>query len=98
MDTKELIIHLIKEDMRFNQFTAALRKAGIEAYCFDLDLTSIVAELMNQEMSNIWIGMYVMELCNSEGLPIKPLGENLNRPAEKCYYKMLNFEEDEMII
>jgi len=44
--TGHIIIELIKEDMRFNHFMAALRVLGIEMYDFNLDLMSIVAKLM----------------------------------------------------
>ena len=91
MNTKEEVVHLIKEDMRYNQYIAALRNLGIELYRFDLDLTSLVAKLMGHEMTNEWIELYVMELYKSESLPIKPLGENLYRLAEECYLKLLNF-------
>jgi len=93
MNNKELIIHLIKEDMRFNQYLAALRKLGIEAYGFDMDLTSLVAALMKQEMTNDWLAFYVLKLCNTESLPIKPLGMNLYRLAEDCYNSLLDYKE-----
>jgi len=94
MNTKEIVIHLIKEDMRFNQYIAALRKLGIEAYCFDLDLTSLIAKLMGHEMTNEWIGHYVLELLKTESLPVKPLGNNLYRLAEECYNSLLKFKND----
>ena len=61
MDKSEIIIEVIKQDMRFNQFIAALRKLDIEVY-FDLDLISTVAELLEINMTDSWMELYVTEL------------------------------------
>ncbi|MBN1118063.1 MAG: hypothetical protein JXA77_12705 [Bacteroidales bacterium] len=94
MEDRIDIIELIKEDMRFNQFIAALRKLGIEVYEFDLDLMSIVAKLMKisyDAMTDSWMELYVTELSKSECLPIEPLGKNLYSLAEECYETLKNF-------
>jgi hypothetical protein len=95
-DYKVVIIEIIRQDMRFNQYIFALRKLGIEVYDFDLDLMSIVAMLMNigeEDMTDAWMELYVMELSNSEQIPIEALGKNLYPLAEACYYSLLNFNE-----
>jgi hypothetical protein len=95
-DHKVAIIEIIRQDMRFNQYIFALRKLGIEVYDFDLDLMSIVAKLMNigeEDMTDAWMELYVMELSTSEQIPIEPLGKNLYPLAEACYYSLLNFNE-----
>lgn len=93
MDTKTIIIELIKEDMRFNQFIAALRKLDIEVY-FDLDLMSAIANLMGirkEDMTDSWMELYVTELSKCESFPIEPLGKNLYPLAEECYETLKNF-------
>jgi hypothetical protein len=93
-DHKVVIIEIIKQDMRFSQYIYALRKLGIEVYDFDLDLMSIVAKLMNigeEDMTDAWMELYVMELGKCEHFPIEALGKNIYPLAEKCYYALLNF-------
>ncbi len=83
-----VIIEIIREDMRFNQYISALRKLGIEVYEFDLDLMSIVAKLMGisyEDMTDTWMELYVTELSKCESVPMEPLGKNLYSLAEECY-------------
>lgn len=94
MNMKEIIIPVIIEDMRFNQYISALWKLGIEVYGFDLDLMSVVADLMNiqrEDMTDSWMELYVTELSKSRNLPIEPLGKNLYSLAEECYESLKNF-------
>ena len=91
---KEIIIPVIIEDMRFNQYISALRKLGIEVYGFDLDLMSIVADLMairREDMTDSWMELYVTELSKCESLPIESLGKNLYLLAEECYETLKSF-------
>jgi len=93
MEIKEVVIKLIREDMRYNQYMALLRKLGIEVYFSDLELSGIVADLMGQEMTCQWIELYFEQLSVSELLPIKPLGKNLEKPAEECYDLLQKFKK-----
>jgi hypothetical protein len=98
---KEIIIPVIIEDMRFNQYISALRKLGIEVYEFDLDLMSIVAKLMGfnyEDMTDSWMELYVTELSKCENVPMEPLGKNLYSLAEECYesLKKFNFLNDDV--
>ena len=94
LNQKEIIIEIVVQDMRFNQFIAALRKLGIKVYDFDLDLMSIVADLMaiqSKDMTDSWMELYVSELSKCENIPIEPLGKNLCSLAEECYKSFKNF-------
>lgn len=94
MHNKDAVIEIIVQNMRFNQYLAALRKLGIEVYDFDLDIMSIVAKLMNikdEEMTDSWMELYVTELSKSERLPIELLGKNLYSLAKECYETLKNF-------
>ena len=96
MKTKKLIIHLIKEDMRFNQYIAALRRLGIEIHTFDLDLMSIIARLMKVEgIPDAWMDLYVTQLSKSTDVPYEPMGKNLYPLAKECYYSLLNFKTND---
>jgi hypothetical protein len=91
----EIIIEIIKQDMRYNQYIAALRKLGIEIYDFDLDLLSIVAKLMkvkDEDMTDSWMELYVTKLSKCENLSIESLGNNLYPLAEESYNALLNFK------
>jgi hypothetical protein len=94
MENRIIVIEIIRQDMRFNQYIYALRKLGIEVYDFDLDLMSIVARLMNieeEDITDAWMELYVKELSKSENVSIEALGKNLYPLAEACYKSLLNF-------
>ena len=88
MQLKPIIISLLLEDLRFNQYIYALRKLGIEVYHFDLDLMGIVAKLMElteEEFNDSWMELYVSEVSKCENLPVEPMGKNLQELAEESY-------------
>ena len=89
----QVIIEILKQEMRFNQYIFALRKLGIEVYNFELDFVSIVAKLMNvRDMTDAWMELYVTEISKCESIPIEPLGKNLYPLAEKCYHSLVDFK------
>ena len=95
MKRKSIIIELIKQDLHFNQYLAALRNLGIELHTFDLNLMSLVARLMGRKKDDLpddWMDLYVIHLSRSKDIPYDPLGKNLNALARECYYALLNFE------
>ncbi len=98
MNTKEIIISIIQEEMRIRQYVFALRKLGIEFSDFELDLMSVVSKLMQVNMTDAWMELYVTELNKCEYLTIEPFGKNLKPLAEVCYHTLLNFEnhDDDM--
>ena len=94
MDKSEIIIEVIKQDMRFNQFIVALRKLDVEVH-FDLDLMSIVAELIGinkENMTDSWMELYVTKLSKCENVQIEPLGKNLYLLAQECYEALKSFD------
>ena len=100
MDNKDIAISVIVQDMRFNQYHSALRKLGIEAYDFELELMGIVASLIgktNEGISDEWMELYVTEICKSEAVMIEPLGRNLFSLAEQCYNSLMNFNDDDNV-
>jgi hypothetical protein len=95
MDKKEIIIEVIKQDMRYNQYIAALRRLGIEVYEFELDFVGIVLKLLEiKECPDSWLELYVSFISRGEDCEISPSGNNLYQLAEECYcaLKGYNFE------
>ena len=96
INQKDIIVEIIVQDMRFNQYIAALRKLDIEVY-FDLDLMTVVANLMGinkENMTDSWMELYVTELSKCENVSIEPLGKNLYPLAEECYEALKAFDFD----
>ena len=93
-DKSEVIVEIIRQDMRINQYLSALRKLGIEIYNLDIDLTHIVARLMNldnEKITDSWIELYTTKLMECKRLPLKSLGQNLYPLAKECYNALLEF-------
>jgi hypothetical protein len=62
MQSKHIILELIRQDMRYNQFIGLLNNIGIEIYDFQLELMEIVAQLIDLEEDEItddWMDLYV---------------------------------------
>jgi hypothetical protein len=91
MNTKELVISIIQQEMRIKQYVIALRKLGIEFAHFEPDLMHVVSVLMHVNASDEWMELYVSELNKCEYLSIEPHGRNLKPLAEVCYYTLLGF-------
>lgn len=95
MNKKEIIIELIVQDLRYNQYTAALRKLGIEIYGFELDFVTIIMKLMGiQECPDEWLDLYVSFLGRCEEIDTIPLGKNLYPLAEECYNVLIKMGID----
>lgn len=90
MHNKAIIIEVIKQDMRFNQYLAALQKLGIYVDDAVPDFLTIVAMLMGYtDFSDEWSELYVKLIGRSEAYEIVPLGNNLYELAEACYEALL---------
>lgn len=95
MNNKEIIIELIVQDLRYNQYTAALRKLGIEIYSFELDFVTITMKLLGiQECTDEWLELYVSFLNRCEEFDMIPLGKNLYPLAEECYNALIKIGMD----
>ncbi len=95
METKEIIIELIKQDMYFNQYLESLRKLGIEIFDYQLELMEVIVKLMQkpeEEITDEWIDMYVTEINKCKDVPIAPRGENLYPLAEKSYRELMKYK------
>lgn len=93
MENKKITTEVIKQDLMYNQYLAALKKLGIEIHGFELDLVSVVAKLMGlQEYPDAWIELYAGYLSRSSEFELVPLGHNLYPLAEECYNALNNFK------
>jgi hypothetical protein len=87
-----IVIELIKQDMRFHQYLSSLRNSGIDTSTFELDLMGIVAILMKakgETLPDAWMELYAVELHKSQNFSIEALGNNLYPLAEECYYLLV---------
>lgn len=93
MEIKVIIVEVIKQDMRYNQYISALRNLGIEVYEFEIDFFGIVTKLMERkEFPDSWIELYVSYISRSADYEIVPLGNNLYPLAEECYNALRRFD------
>ena len=91
---KEVIINIIVQDMRLNQYKNRLKKLGIEVYGYDPDFIGIVAKLMElpDEMFNDnWVDLYAKWISKCDRLTIMPDCKNLQPLAQNCYTALLKF-------
>jgi hypothetical protein len=95
METKEIIIELIKQDMYFNQYIEALSNLGIEIHDYQLELMEVIVKLMNKteaEITDEWVEKYVLEIEKSKHVPITERGQNLYPLAKESYRELLHFK------
>lgn len=88
---KELIIHLIVQDMRHFQLITRLEKAGFDSDMQMLSISTVVAALMgipNGDMDDCWLNSYMDLLELAAGFEMEGTGKNLQPLAELCYNKL----------
>jgi len=99
MNHKELIIHLIQQDLKHSQLVEGLWKVGLDANIHALDIIGVVASLMGKEepdISDQWTEIYFSFLARAHYYKITPRAEELKPLAEDCYNLLLacnNIEE-----
>lgn len=98
MDTKTLIVDLIRQDMKHNQLILGLEKLGISGdYHHNLEIVNIVAQLMGIVQGNIrdeWCDVYFSYIHEAGKYDIEPKGENLRQLAEACYDNLCEMLEN----
>ena len=87
MQSKELIIQLIQQDMKHQQLVEYICKAGFETDLHGLDLLHIVAALMGitGEIPERWTEIYMDCLGNTVHYPIAGSSQAFRALAEECY-------------
>lgn len=85
---KEVIIQLIKQDLKHTQLLEGLKAAGFQSELHYLDLSTIVAQMMGMpggEASDQWAEVYLSFLQQASAYSLTSTGENLDLLAEECY-------------
>ena len=84
MESQELIIQLIQQDMKHQQLVEYICKAGFDTDMHGLGLLPIVAELMGftGEIPEWWTEVYMECLGNTAHYPMRGSGRVLRVLAE----------------
>lgn len=91
MDTEELIILLIQQDMKHQQLVEYICRAGFETYMHGLDIPHIVAELMGlNNIPDAWMEIYMKFLGTTVYCPISGKSEIFRELAKECYVLLKN--------
>ena len=91
MKNENIIIEIIKENMRLHQQVTALGKPGIVSDDLHPQFIPIIARLMQVEnYADAWVEVYMEKLYQCESLSVEPLGNNLYTLAEVCYQELLD--------
>ncbi len=99
MNHKQIVVKLIVEAMRFRQYAAVLQKLGVDTSHFETDLMDVTGRLLDIDMTDEWMELYVREINKCTYLCIEPMGENLVPLAEVCYYTLLSLKNhDDMAV
>lgn len=95
METQELIIQLIQQDMKHQYLVESICKAGFEAQDQHLDILKIVAQLMGiapHAITDEWIAIYMKYLDASSCRFEEITNETLREHAVTCYAMLLNIK------
>ncbi len=93
MINKDFIIKLIQQDLKHNQLTTRLRKAGLEGEeVFSLGISDMVAELMSVPQTggirDQWMEMYIEFMEDVVHFDISGRSESFQPFAEMCYRRL----------
>ncbi len=92
MKKKELILSLIKQDMRHNRLFYCLESVGMELDDgHNLNILSIVARSMGipkHQTSDQWGAIYSSFMEQAQQLPITPQGKEFDKLACQCYEQL----------
>jgi hypothetical protein len=87
MNPQQLIVHLIRQDLRHHQLILGLEALGLSVEMHYLELHGVIAQLMGieGELSNEWLDTYMRCMERAPQYPITGRGDNLLLLAEECY-------------
>ena len=97
MNNKELIIHLIQQDLKYNQLLSGLERVGLYAEDLHLNLLVIVSELMNVpkgKTDDAWAEIYVSFMLQAIDFEVSANKEKLKPLAIACYRELQTLLED----
>lgn len=85
---KNLIIHLLVQDMKHEQLINGLTNLGFESQQHTLDIMAVVSGLMHiapEKLSWHWCDAYMAAIKQARQYPITTDGQNLLPLAEQCF-------------
>ena len=84
---KDLLLRLIRADLKHNQLVSGLRSIHFESDVYCLSIVDTVAKLMGIEgdMSDQWFKIYTSYIDQAHKHEVQDRGENLIPVAEECY-------------
>lgn len=85
---KNLIIHLLIQDMKHEQLISGLTNLGFESQQHTLDIMGVVSGLMHippEKLSWHWSDAYMASIKQARQYPITADGQNLLPLAEQCF-------------
>ncbi len=85
---KDLIVKLIRADLKHNQLILGLKKASLDAGAHYIDILAIVARLMGVrkgEVSDQFSEVYFSFMEKAPDYPVTDLGKELKPLAKECY-------------
>ena len=97
MNNKELTIHLIQQDLKYNQLLSGLERVGLYAEDLHLNLLNIVSELMNVpegKKDDAWSDIYVSFMQQAIEFEFSANKETLKPLAIACYRELQTLLED----
>ena len=92
MKNKALALHLIKEDLKYNQLAFGLQALGIDIGFYP-DLAPVIAQLMGipkGQLTDEWIDAYVMYMVKVRGVALEDK-RAVKRIAKACYWGLLTY-------
>lgn len=90
MKNKTLALHLIQEDLKYNQLAFGLQALGIDIGFYP-DLAPVIAQLMGipkGQLTDEWIDAYVMYMVKVRGVGMEDL-KALKQIAKACYFGLM---------
>jgi hypothetical protein len=97
MNNKDLIIQILRQDLRYNQLLLGLESLEIDLRDhYDITCNRIVSNLMGISDDSVpeqWWDLYTKLMEESINEPISKEGDAMLRMAEYCYAKLLSFVE-----
>jgi hypothetical protein len=97
MNNKELIIHLIQQDLKYNQLLSGLERVGLYAEDLHLNLLDIISELMNVpegKKDDAWTAIYVSFMQQAIEFEVSANKDTLKPLAIACYRELQTLLED----
>lgn len=91
MDNQDLIIYLIRQDLRQMQLLRLLEKGGMDIEMHYSDIMTVVGRMMGlseKGISDQFSGLYNSFMEEAEKYEITGTGSHLTRLASKCYHTL----------